>query len=224
MNQSLKLKRQIVEIGKRLYQKGFVAANDGNLSVKMKNRIIVTPTLKFKGFLKVNDLVTTDFEGKRIEGKLKPTSELPLHLFVYKKRQDVGAVIHAHPPYGTALAVAGMELPENVLPEVFLSLGKIPLASYGTPSTRELSDSISKLILKYDAILLKNHGVLAVGWSRLILSWKEWSILHKSFLLLTLWAKWVNSPDHRWISLRKSDLAQNPNLNKRKNDKKSHCG
>lgn len=140
-----------------------MAANDGNLSVKLNDKIIITPTMKSKGFLKVNDLVTTDLKGKRIEGKLKPTSELLLHLFVYKKRQDVGAVIHAHPPYGTALAVAGMELPENVLPEVFLSLGKIPLASYGTPSTQELSDSISRLILKHDAILLKNHGILAVG-------------------------------------------------------------
>jgi L-fuculose-phosphate aldolase len=163
MNQSLIIKKQIVEIGKRLFQKGFVAANDGNISVKLNNRIIVTPTMKSKGFLKVNDLVTTDFKGKRIEGKLKPTSELLLHLFVYKKREDVGAVIHAHPPYSTALAVAGMELPENILPEVYISLGKIPLASYGTPSTEELPDSISRLIMKHDAILLKNHGVVAVG-------------------------------------------------------------
>ena len=140
-----------------------MAANDGNISVRMNNRIIVTPTMKSKGFLKVNDLVTTDLKGKKVEGKLTPTSELLLHLFVYKKRQDVGAVIHAHPPYGTALAVAGMELPENILPEVFLSLGKIPLASYGTPSTQELPDSISSLILKHDGILLKNHGILTIG-------------------------------------------------------------
>ena len=163
MNQSQILKKQIVEIGKRLFQKGFVAANDGNISVKLNNRIIVTPTMKSKGFLKVNELVTTDLKGNRVEGKLKPTSELLLHIFVYKKREDVGAVIHAHPPFGTALAVAGMELPDNVLPEVFLSMGKIPLASYGTPSTQELPNSISRLIMKHDAILLKNHGVITVG-------------------------------------------------------------
>jgi len=163
MNPSQKVKKEIVEIAKRLYQKGYVAANDGNLSVRKNDRIVVTPTMKSKGFLRVNDLVTVDLKGRRIAGKIRPTSELLLHLFVYKKREDVGAVIHAHPPYGTAAAVAGLELSEDVLPELFLSLGKIPLAPYGTPSTQELPDSVSKLILKHDAILLRNHGVLTVG-------------------------------------------------------------
>lgn len=163
MDQSQKIKTQIVEISKRLYQKGFVVANEGNVSAKLNQRVIVTPTMKCKGFLTVKDLVTVDFMGRKIGGELEPTSELLLHLLVYKKRPDAAAVIHAHPPYSTALAVAGLELPENVLPEVFLSLGRIPLAAYGTPSTQELPDSIEDLIVEHDAILLKNHGVLAVG-------------------------------------------------------------
>lgn len=157
------IKKQIVEISERLYQKGFVVANDGNISVRFNNRIIVTPTMKCKGFLSVKDLVTVDLNGNKIAGKLEPTSELLLHLFVYKRRPDVGAAIHAHPPYGTAVAVAGLELSEDVLPEIFLSLGKVPLASYGTPSTREVPNSIAGLISKHDAILLKNHGVLIIG-------------------------------------------------------------
>jgi L-fuculose-phosphate aldolase len=163
MDQSQKTKREIVEIGKRLYQKGFVVANEGNVSAKLNQRVIVTPTMKCKGFLTAKDLVTVDFMGRKTGGQLEPTSELLVHLLVYKKRPDVAAVIHAHPPYSTALAVAGLELPENVLPEVFLSLGKIPLAAYGTPSTQELPDSIEDLIMRHDAILLKNHGVLTVG-------------------------------------------------------------
>ena len=140
-----------------------MVANDGNLSVKFNGGIIVTPTMKCKGFLKVKDLVRVSLNGEKIDGEPEPTSELPLHLLVYKRRPDVDAVIHAHPPYGTALAVAGLELPENVLPEVFLSLGKVPLARYGTPSTREVPDSIKVLIKEHDGILLKNHGILAVG-------------------------------------------------------------
>ena len=163
MDQSQKIKREIVEIGKRLYQKGFVVANEGNVSAKLNQRVIVTPTMKCKGFLTAKDLVTVDFMGRKIGGELEPTSELLLHLFVYKKRPDVAAVVHAHPPHSTALAVAGLELPQNVLPEVFLSLGRIPVAPYGTPSTQELPDSIEDLIMEHDAILLKNHGVLVVG-------------------------------------------------------------
>ena len=163
MNPSQKIKEEIVEISRRLYQKGFVVANEGNISVKLNDRIIVTPTRRSKGFLSVKDLATADLKGKKLEGELEPTSELLLHLFVYQKRPDLGAVIHAHPPYATAVAVAGSELSEDILPEVFLSLGKIPLASYGTPSTKELPNSVARLILKYDAILLKNHGVLTIG-------------------------------------------------------------
>jgi L-fuculose-phosphate aldolase len=163
MNPSHKVKEEIVEISRRLYQKGFVVANEGNISVKLNDRIVVTPTRRSKGFLSVKDLATVDLKGKKLEGELEPTSELLLHLFVYQKRPDLGTVIHAHPPYATAVAVAGSELSEDILPEVFLSLGKIPLASYGTPSTKELPNSVARLILKHDAILLKNHGVLTIG-------------------------------------------------------------
>ena len=140
-----------------------MAANEGNISVRLKDKVVVTPTLRCKGFLAVEDLVTVDLTGRKIAGALEPTSELLLHLHVYKKRPDVATIIHAHPPYSTAVATAGLELPGDVLPEVFLSLGKIPLAAYGTPSTQELPDSIDDLIMIHDALLLKNHGVITVG-------------------------------------------------------------
>lgn len=163
MKSPQELKKEMIEITRRMYDKGFVAANDGNVSVRINDRILVTPTGKSKGFLKVSDLVWVDLNGKKLEGKLKPTSELLMHLFVYKKREDVKAVVHAHPPYSTALAIAGIELPDSVMPEVITSLGEIPLAPYGTPSTQEVPDSISDLIKSYDAIILRNHGVLTVG-------------------------------------------------------------
>lgn len=158
------IKEDIIKICKRMYQKSLVAANDGNLSVKLSdNKIIVTPTGKSKGFLIQKDLVIVDSGGRKLKGSLKPTTELPMHLFVYQRRKDMGAVVHAHPPYSTAFAVAGIGLDRDVLPEVVLSLGKIPLAKYATPSTKEVPDSISTFIKNHDAILLKNHGVLTLG-------------------------------------------------------------
>lgn len=158
------IKSDIIKVCKRMYQSGFVAANDGNVSVKIsENKIIVTPTGKSKGFIKQKDLLLIDSKGKILKGNLKPTTELAMHLFVYQKRKDVKAVVHAHPPYSTAFAVAGIGLDKYILPEVIVSIGKIPLAKYATPSTKEVPSSIAGLIGNYDAILLKNHGVVTVG-------------------------------------------------------------
>ena len=154
----------ILQAGRRMYDRGYVAANDGNISVRLSDeRLLVTPSGLSKGFLRQSDLVVTDMQGERISGKLKPTSEIKMHLKAYELREDVGAVVHAHPPYATAFAVAGIPLSGCILPEVIVSLGSIPLASYGTPSTEEIPRSIESVVIKSDAFLLKNHGVMTVG-------------------------------------------------------------
>lgn len=157
-------RRSIVEVGKRVWRRGYVAANDGNLSVRLTDgRVVVTPTGRSKGFLEPSDLVIVDRDGKRLSGRLEPTSELAMHLFAYHRRPDVGAVVHAHPPKATGFAAAGVPLAECVLPEVILTLGQVPLASYATPSTEEVPRSIEELIGGYSAMLLRNHGVLTLG-------------------------------------------------------------
>jgi L-fuculose-phosphate aldolase len=157
-------RRAIVDIGRRIWQRGYVAANDGNLSVRLAgDRVVVTPTGRSKGFLKANDLVVVTLEGATVSGSLEPTSELAMHLFAYRRRPDVGGVVHAHPPRATAFAAAGVPLAECVLPEVILTLGSVPLAAYATPSTHEVPRSIEDLITSYSAVLLKNHGVLTLG-------------------------------------------------------------
>ncbi|HEX9917281.1 MAG TPA: class II aldolase/adducin family protein [candidate division Zixibacteria bacterium] len=160
------IRADIVAVCQRIYQNGFVAANDGNVSVKLSDsRILVTPTGRSKGSLTREELLIIDSKGKMLKGNLKPTSELPLILYAYQKRKDIKATVHAHPPYSTSLGLAGIGLPKDVLPEVFLTLGEVPLAKYGTPSTAELANSVSDYIKDHDAILLKNHGVLTLGKS-----------------------------------------------------------
>lgn len=154
----------IVQVGRRMYERRYVAANDGNVSARLSDdRLLVTPTGMSKGFLKRSDLVVTDMQGEQVSGKQRPTSEIKMHLKAYELRPDIGAVVHAHPPYATAFAVAGIPLSECVLPEVILSLGSVPLAHYGTPSTEEVPRSIESVVTKSDAFLLRNHGVMTVG-------------------------------------------------------------
>jgi L-fuculose-phosphate aldolase len=154
----------IVHVGRRMYERGYVAANDGNVSARLsEDRLLVTPTGMSKGFMKRGDLVVTDMSGSRVSGGLRPTSEIKMHLRAYELREDVRAVVHAHPPYATAFATAGIPLSECVLPEVVLSLGSIPIAHYGTPSTEEVPRSIESVVTASDAFLLANHGVMTVG-------------------------------------------------------------
>jgi L-fuculose-phosphate aldolase len=154
----------IVGVGRRMYERGFVAANDGNISVRLSDeRLLVTPTGMSKGFMKHGDLVVTDMQGGRVSGKRNPTSEISMHIRAYELREDIGAAVHAHPPYATAFAVAGLPLAECILPEVIVSLGSVPLAHYGTPSTEEMPRSIENVVTKCDAFLLKNHGAMTVG-------------------------------------------------------------
>lgn len=154
----------IMSIGKRMYQRGLIAATDGNLSIKIsKTQIMVTPSGVCKGMLARGDLVIVDISGKKVAGRREPTSELRMHLRAYQLRDDIGAVAHAHPPYATAFAVAGRPLDKCVLPEIIITIGSVPLAGYGTPSTEEVAKSIEQVLPRCDAFLLKNHGVMAVG-------------------------------------------------------------
>ena len=159
-----KLKEQICEIGRRVYNKGFAAANDGNITVRLSDReFLCTPTMVSKGFLKPDDICKVDAEGKQLAGKKRRTSEVLLHLAVYKHRPDVHAVVHAHPPTATGFAVAGIPLTRAVLAEVVTTLGSIPIAEYGTPSTEELPEAVRKYIKAHDGLLLANHGAVTCG-------------------------------------------------------------
>lgn len=158
------LKNEIIQVGKRMYERGYVASNDGNISARIDSeRVLITPTGISKGFMKPEDLVICDYSGKVISGSRRPSSEVFMHLQVYKERPDVNSVCHSHPPYATGFAVAGIPLDKCVLPEVIIALGSIPLIEYGTPGTEEFYKPVLKLLKDYDAFLLANHGALTIG-------------------------------------------------------------
>jgi L-fuculose-phosphate aldolase len=147
-----------------VHARGFVAAMDGNLSVKLKeDRILVTPTGLSKGAMRPADLVIVDPDGKRVSGRRNVTSEIGMHLMIYRTRADVKAIVHAHPPTATGFAAAGIALTEPLVCEVVMGLGCIPLARYGTPGTSELAQSLEPYVPQYDAILMSNHGVVTYG-------------------------------------------------------------
>src|SRR5215510_11635789 len=154
----------IVEVGRRLWERGYVASNDGNISVRLDDaRLITTPKSVSKGFMTPDMMVITDLDGKKISGERDPSSELKMHLEVYRNRPDARAVVHAHPPTATGFAVAGIALDKAVLAEVLTTLGSIPIAEYATPSTAELPAAVRKYIKAHDGMLLANHGALTVG-------------------------------------------------------------
>ena len=159
-----KLRKTMIQIAKLTYSKGMIAASDGNMSAKIaNNRYLVTPSGLFKGFLKEDDLVVINQEGKVIEGRHGPSSELMMHLKAYEMRSDVEAVVHAHPPVITAFSVAGIDLTEAILPETIFILGEIKFAHYSTPTTEDVPMAIEELIKKHDALVLTRHGSLTVG-------------------------------------------------------------
>ncbi|HUO17926.1 MAG TPA: class II aldolase/adducin family protein [Verrucomicrobiae bacterium] len=159
-----KYRDEIVRYGRMLHERGFVAAMDGNLSVRLRdNRILVTPTCVSKGAMKSGDMVIVDTDGNRVSGRRNVTSEIGMHLLVYRLRPDVGAIVHAHPPTATGFAAAGIPLTEPLVCEVVMGLGCIPLARYGTPGTSELAQTLEPYVPDYDAILMSNHGVVAYG-------------------------------------------------------------
>ncbi|HEY6764071.1 MAG TPA: class II aldolase/adducin family protein [Candidatus Sulfotelmatobacter sp.] len=155
-------REEIVQYGRTLHQRGFVAAMDGNLSVRLPgNKILVTPTCVSKGAMRPADLVIVDLDGKRVAGRRSVTSEIGMHLLIYRMRPDIQAIVHAHPPTATGFAAAGIPLSEPLVCEVVIGLGSIPLARYGTPGTAELAKTLEPFIPRYDAILMSNHGVVA---------------------------------------------------------------
>jgi len=159
-----KLREQICEIGRRLYAKGFAAANDGNITIRLNEKeILCTPTMVSKGYMKPDDICRVDYDGKQIAGNKKRTSEVLLHLAVYKNRPDVQAVVHCHPPHATAFAVAHEPIPKCVLPEVEVFLGEVPIAKYATPGDNRLPDSIIPYVKECNTILLANHGTVTFG-------------------------------------------------------------
>jgi L-fuculose-phosphate aldolase len=159
-----KYRREICKVGRWMYRQRFVVASEGNLSMRLDaNRILVTPAGVCKGRLSPPELMITDLEGTVISGAGRPSSEMQMHLLYYRLRPDVRAVCHAHPSTATGFAAAGRALEEAVLPEVVSVLGKIPLAPYGTPGTRELCAGLEPLVPGYDAVLLENHGVVTCG-------------------------------------------------------------
>ncbi len=156
--------RDIVEVGKLVFQKGWVAANDGNISIRLDDeRIMCTPTGVSKGMMSVDDIIVVDYEGNKISGRLERTSEIMMHLTIYNIRPDVDSVVHAHPPTATGFAAAGRALDTALLPEVIIGLGCVPLAGYGLPGTDALTEPMLPLIPKYDALLLGNHGAVSYG-------------------------------------------------------------
>ncbi|MFQ6049041.1 MAG: class II aldolase/adducin family protein [Phycisphaerae bacterium] len=158
------LRQEICQIGRRLYARGFVAANDGNISARLDDRrVLCTPTLVSKGFMRPEDICTVQMNGRQLAGPRQHTSELPLHLAIYRARAEVGAVVHAHPPHATAFAVAGIEIPTGILPEVEILLGPVPTAAYETPGTEAFAQTVLPYIQQANAIVLKNHGTVSLG-------------------------------------------------------------
>ena len=143
---------------------GLIAGRDGNLSVRLgPDRVLVTPSGLIKSLVTAADMVEVDWSGRKRHGRRNPTSELDLHLRILTRRPDVGAVVHAHPPAATGFAVAGEEIPANLLPELIFLVGRVPIVPYGTPGTPELGDRVEPYLAEHDALLLANHGAVTMG-------------------------------------------------------------
>src|SRR5687767_870644 len=156
-------RKLICEVGKLLYERSYVVAFDGNVSIRLdENTVLATPTMTCKGRMTEDSLALTDMDGKPLSDK-RASSELEMHLLIYKMRPDVKAVCHAHPPHGTAFAVAGLSIDQPILSEVILTLGCVPLTSYGTPSTNELTEAMKPYVEHHNALLMANHGAVAYG-------------------------------------------------------------
>ena len=191
------IKKQICEIGQRIYNKGLVAANDGNISVKIsENEFLCTPTGVSKGFMTPEFICKVDKNGNVIQANkgFKPSSEIKMHMRVYKERPDVQSVVHAHPLYATSFAIAGIPLTEPIMPEAVIALGCVPIAEYGTPSTEEIPDAVSKYLQYYDAVLLENHGALSYSDSLINAYYKMESLEFYAQLLYQ--SKMLGGPKH----------------------------
>lgn len=159
-----RLKSEMILVCRRLDSLGYMPATDGNVSARAgRGRLLITPSMAPKGRLAAGQLLEVDLSGRRLSGKGNPSSEIKMHLEVYRQRQDAGAVVHAHPPAATAFAACRRSLENPVLPEAVVMLGPVPLARYAAPSTEEVPRSIATLVKRHNAVLLANHGALAWG-------------------------------------------------------------
>lgn len=186
--QFIDIRNDILEIGKRLYLKNFVASNDGNISVRLSDdEIMITPSGVSKGYMKPEDILVVTLNGDVVSGDKKPSSEMKMHLEVYKARDDVRAIVHAHPQKATAFAVARIAFEKISLPEVVFSLGLISLAEYGTPTTDILPKKVVEKVRNVDALLLENHGALTVGKDVMDAYYKMETLEH--FCAISLYAR-----------------------------------
>ena len=162
MVNEFKIKQEICEIGRKLYDKGFVAANDGNISCRISEKqVLCTPTLVSKGSLRPDDICTVDMAGKQLAGRKKRTSEVLLHLEIYKMDPAIKSIVHCHPPHATAFSIAGEEVPSCILPEVEVFLGRIPTTTYETPGAQAFAETIRPHVSNSKIAVLKNHGTIA---------------------------------------------------------------
>lgn len=158
------VKNIICEIGRRMYLRGYVAANDGNITIKSgPNEIWATPTGVSKGYMTPDMLVKLDEEGNLLEGTYKPSTEIKMHLRVYKENPSIRSVVHAHPPIATSYSIAGLGLEKPILAEAILTFGAVPIVPYATPGTQEIPEAIAPFCKDYTAVLLANHGALTWG-------------------------------------------------------------
>ena len=179
------LRHELVHFGKMLHTQGFVSACDGNLSIRLDDqRVMVTPTGMSKSMMYAEDMVIVDIAGNKLSGSCKPSSEIAMHLTVYKMRPDIKAVVHAHPCTATAFASSGMALDEPLCSEIVITLGSVPLAPYATPGTHELSDSLRPYIPGHDAILMANHGVVTYAGDLLHAYMKMEAVEHYAKIVL----------------------------------------
>lgn len=205
MKSETELRADIVEVGRRLYARGYTASNDGNISVRLDaGRLLMTPKSVCKGFMTADMMVVTDLEGKKISGDRDPSSEMQMHLEVYRQRPEAQAVVHAHPPIATGFAVAGIPLDRAVLAEVITTLGSVPIAEYATPSTKELPEAVRKYVKAHDGMLLANHGALTIGSDLFAAYYKMETIEH--FAKISLVARLLGG--ERLLSRQEVDRLQ----------------
>jgi L-fuculose-phosphate aldolase len=199
------LRDAIVEVGRRLYARGYTASNDGNISVRLDgDRLLMTPKSVCKGFMTPQMMCITDLDGRKLAGDRDPSSEMQMHLEVYRQRPDAKAVVHAHPPIATGFAVAGIPLDRAVLAEVVTTLGSVPIAEYATPSTKELPEAVRKYVKAHDGMLLANHGALTLGADLFATYYKMETIEH--FAKISLVARLLGG--ERLLSRQEVDRLQ----------------
>lgn len=210
-----RMRHELVRFGAMLHENGFVAATDGNLSVRLEDgRLMITPSGFSKGMMEARDIVIVDPSGKKLTGSHNASSEIQMHLAIYQDRRDVNAVVHAHPCTATAFACSGIALEEPICAEVVMTLGKVPLAPYGTTGTPELTANIRPFIADHSAILLANHGVVTYAEDLLTAYLKMEAVEH--FAKVTLAARQIGAPQVlNAVQLDALEVAKQRYLNRR---------